>query len=73
MASESKPLIKDIRMTEHHTKTTNQLAQKIDELSQTMHDTEQFRTLEEQVADMKRRGIDPAKSFAKWDDDEKED
>lgn len=60
-------------MTKHHTKTANQLSQKIDELSQTMHDTEQFRTLEEQVADMKRRGIDPAKSFAKWDDDEKED
>ena len=38
-----------------------------------MHEAEQFHTLEEQVADMKRRGIDPSKSYKKWDDDKEDD
>jgi hypothetical protein len=48
------------------------LKHEIDELEQTMHEAEQFHTLEEQVADMKRRGIDPSKSYDKWDDEDKE-
>lgn len=38
----------------------------IDGLEKAMHDADQFRTLEEQVADMKRRGIDPAKPTKTW-------
>ena len=50
------------------------LNKEIDELSKTMHDAEQFHTLEEQVADMKRRGIDPSKAYRDWDEEKaKED
>lgn len=40
------------------------------QLENTMHEADQFRTLEEQVEDMKRRGIDPKDSFQQWKDDE---
>lgn len=39
----------------------------IEALEDTMHEAQQFRTLEEQVADMKRRGINPRENFDKWD------
>lgn len=42
-------------------------------LEATMHDTEQFHTLDEQVADMKRRGLDPSKTYNDWDAAEDED
>ena len=32
-------------------------------LEETMLEADQFRTLEEQVADMKRRGIDPTQAY----------
>lgn len=41
----------------------------LDELKDTMHQAEKKRTLEEQVAYLKSKGIDPAKSYAKWEDD----
>lgn len=41
----------------------------IDTQEKIMHDSEQFHTLEEQIADMKRRGLDPSKTYNKWDDD----
>lgn len=47
--------------------------EKLEELSDAMHQAEKKRTLEEQVAYLKSKGIDPAKSYAKWDDDEKDD
>ncbi|WP_167346550.1 hypothetical protein [Moraxella lacunata] len=54
-------------------KTTEQLTERFDELADTMHDAEKSRTLEEQVAYLKSQGIDPSKTYAKWDDDESEE
>ena len=54
-------------------KTTQQLPEHFDELADTMHDAEKSRTLEEQVAYLKSQGIDPSKTYAKWDDDEPEE
>ncbi len=42
------------------------------ELQDTLHQAEKKRTLEEQVAYLRSQGKDPAKSYAKWDDDDKE-
>jgi len=49
------------------------LSNELDALENAMHDTEQFHTLEEQVADMKRRGLDPSKTYNDWDAKEEED
>ncbi|UNU73935.1 hypothetical protein LU293_03285 [Moraxella nasovis] len=54
-------------MTDH-----KELINQLDKLEDAMHDAEKTRTLEEQVAYLKSQGIDPAKSYAKWDDDEEE-
>ncbi|MEN2752607.1 hypothetical protein AAIR29_13295 [Psychrobacter sp. FBL11] len=43
------------------------LTHELDGLEKAMHDADQFRTLEEQVADMKRRGIDPTKAYKDLD------
>lgn len=43
-----------------------------DKLSDTMHQAEKARTLEEQVAYLKSQGIDPAKSYKKWEDEKEE-
>lgn len=43
-----------------------------DELSKTIEQAGKKRTLEEQVAYLKSQGIDPSKTYAKWDDDEEE-
>ncbi|MFW2177746.1 MULTISPECIES: hypothetical protein [unclassified Moraxella] len=56
----------------HLTTEANALEQKLNHLEETMHEAERSRTLEEQVADMKRRGIDPRDSFKKWDDEEED-
>lgn len=45
----------------------------LDNLTDTMHEAEKSRTLEEQVVYLKSQGIDPSKTYAKWDDDEKDD
>lgn len=45
----------------------------LDKLSDTMHDAEKKRTLEEQVAYLKSQGIDPAKTYADWDDDKEDE
>lgn len=45
----------------------------LDNLTDTMHEAEKSRTLEEQVAYLKSQGIDPSKTYAKWDDDEEDD
>ncbi|OOS05373.1 hypothetical protein SAMN02745664_10429 [Moraxella cuniculi DSM 21768] len=47
--------------------------EKFDELTETMHDAEKKRTLAEQVAYLKSQGIDPAKTYAEWDDDKQDD
>ena len=44
----------------------------LDSLEQTMHEASQFHTLEEQVADMKRRGIDPTKAYKELDGQEED-
>ncbi|MDN6276719.1 hypothetical protein [Psychrobacter sp.] len=49
------------------------LNHEIDELEQTMHDADQFRTLEEQVADMKRRGIEPNQGYKDVDQKEEDE
>lgn len=51
-------------MTNH-----DKLLDGLDELADTMHQAEKKRTLEEQVAYLKSKGIDPSKTYAKWDDD----
>ena len=51
----------------------HKLKDEINHLEEAMHDADQFHTLEEQVADMKRRGIDPSSAYKKWDDDKDED
>lgn len=43
------------------------------QLQHTMHQADKKRTLEEQVAYLKSQGIDPATTYAKWDDDKDED
>lgn len=59
----------------HFAKSTcaDMTAQHFETLTHTMHQAEKKRTLEEQVAYLKSQGIDPAKSYAKWDDDKEED
>ena len=47
--------------------------EQFDQLSGTMHDAEKKRTLEEQVEYLKDQGIDPSKTYAKWDDDKKDE
>lgn len=56
-----------------NTPSHDTLNEHITDLENTMHDAQQFRTLEEQVADMKRRGINPRDNFKKWDEDEADD
>lgn len=48
------------------------LTEEISELEDAMHEAQQFRTLEEQVEDMKRRGINPRDNFKKWDETEED-
>lgn len=45
----------------------------LDTLSDTMHQAEKKRTLEEQVAYLKSQGIDPSKTYANWDDDKEDE
>ncbi|WP_296402508.1 hypothetical protein [Psychrobacter sp.] len=51
----------------------DKLKEEINHLEDSMHDAEKPHTLEEQVADMKRRGIDPSKSYKEWDDQKEDD
>lgn len=48
------------------------IKENLDNLSDIMHDAEKSRTLEEQVAYLKSRGVDPSKTYATWDDEEDE-
>ncbi len=43
------------------------LKSELTSLEEKMHDANQFHTLEEQVADMKRRGIDPTQAYKDLD------
>lgn len=52
--------------------TLREQIEKFEQLSDAMHDAEKKRTLEEQVAYLKSQGVDPSKSYAKWDDQDKE-
>ena len=45
----------------------DELLRELDGLEKNMHDADQFHTLEEQVADMKRRGIDPSQAYKDLD------
>lgn len=47
--------------------------ERLEQLSDSLHQAQKQRTFEEQVAYLKSQGIDPAKSYAKWDDDQEED
>ena len=46
---------------------TKNLNSELTSLEETMLEADQFRTLEEQVADMKRRGIDPTQAYKDLD------
>lgn len=48
----------------------DEVIEHFDELDDAMREAKPPRTLEEKVADMKRRGIDPAKSYQNWDDED---
>lgn len=57
-------------------KPSQEIAQEIvkfDKLEESMRDAEKSRTLEEQVAYLKSQGIDPSKTYAKWDDDKEDE
>lgn len=56
-------------MTEQNPHGHKELVEEINQLEETMHEVDQNMTLEEKIADMKRRGIDPKDSYKKWDDD----
>lgn len=56
-----------------NTKHDNDDIKHLDELIDTMHQAEKNRTLEEQVAYLKSKGIDPSKTYQEWDDDKKDD
>lgn len=45
----------------------------LDELIDTMRDAEKPRTLEEQVAYLKSKGINPSNTYQEWDDAPKEE
>ena len=60
-------------MTTPNQTDSSLLNEELNKLEDSMHEARQFRTLEEQVADMKRRGINPSENFKKWDDDEEDD
>lgn len=51
----------------------DELNKEIDTLTEQMREADQFHTLEEQIADMKRRGIDPSKAYQDWDKREEEE
>ncbi len=53
--------------------SNRELREKFGKLAESMREADQFHTLEEQVADMKRRGVDPSETFKTWDDDKDED
>lgn len=57
-------------MTTLNNPNSNQDIEHLDELIETMHDADKNRTLEEQVAYLKSKGIDPSKTYQQWDDDE---
>lgn len=59
--------------SDNKTTSADMTAQHFDELAQTINQASKKRTLEEQVAYLKSQGIDPAKSYAKWDDDKEDD
>lgn len=59
--------------TSHITPQADALEHELTHLEDTMHDAQQFRTLEEQVEDMKRCGINPRDNFKKWDENEADD
>lgn len=59
-------------MSNHVTQQADDLENNINQLEDTMHEAQQFRTLEEQVEYMKRRGINPRDNFKKWDEDEED-
>ena len=48
-------------------KNNDELKKEIDRLEQSMYDAHQFHTLEEQVAEMKRHGIDPSAAYKELD------
>lgn len=45
----------------------------LDDLIDTLHDAQKPRTLEEQVAYLKSKGINPAQTYQEWDDEKEED
>lgn len=60
-------------MTTDTNSTLREQIEKFDELSEAMHDAEKKRTLEEQVEYLKKQGINPSKTYTKWDDDKEEE
>lgn len=60
-------------MSENNLPHVENLKKDIDKLSNSMREADQFHTLEEQAADMKRQGIDPAENYDKWDNEDKDD
>ena len=53
--------------------SNDSLNNELNELEEKMHDAEKPHTLEEQIADMKRRGINPSDAYKKWEEGDSED
>lgn len=52
---------------------TTPTTQDLDDLIDTLHDAQKSRTLEEQVAFLKSKGIDPTQTYQEWDDEKEDD
>lgn len=55
-------------MTDHTPTIKN-----LDDLIETLHDAQKPRTLEEQIAYLKSKGIDPSQTYQEWDDEKEDD
>lgn len=59
-------------MTDHSQNIKDDIKD-LDDLIDTLHDAEKPRTLEEQVAYLKSKGIDPTQTYQEWDDEKEDD
>lgn len=59
-------------MTDHNKNIKDDIKD-LDALIDTLHDAEKSRTLEEQIAYLKSKGIDPSQTYQEWDDEKEDD
>lgn len=59
--------------SENTAKHHQELRDELNELEAAMRGADQFHTLNEQVEEIDRKGIDAAENYDKWDEEDKED